>query len=72
MDGAKGERATVSPTPNSMTNEELIRYVDLDSDASAREREVAKRLANAIDYIAQLHDILQENDLIEFQEVTVQ
>jgi hypothetical protein len=58
--------------PGSLSDEELIRHVDLDASAGDRERELAKRLAAARDYIASLHEFLVHNDLADLEEVTIQ
>lgn len=58
--------------PASMSNEELVRAVDNDPQATERERALAERLAHTMSYIAEMTLFLDQNDLLEHEEVWIQ
>lgn len=51
-----------------MTNEELIRYTNLDDARSARELELALRLSDALDEIAELEKDIDVQRRLHFVE----
>lgn len=58
--------------PRSLTDEELLRAVYLDSHATPRERELMRRLEIARDYISEIEDILVEHNIAEIHMVPLQ
>jgi hypothetical protein len=58
--------------PRTLTDEELTRDVYLDDKSTERERELARRLELACDYISEIEEILIENNLAEIHTVSVQ
>jgi len=59
-------------SPRTLTDEELIRHVELDNRATERERSLAERLAHARDCIQDMQEFLIENNLAEFETVPLQ
>jgi hypothetical protein len=45
-----------------LTDEEVITNVDMDENASQREKNLAMRLANALDALADLQDMHAQNE----------
>ena len=58
--------------PHRMSNGELLLSVENNPMASATERELAKRLTDALEYIQHVTEFLEANDLIEEVGVTLQ
>jgi hypothetical protein len=58
--------------PRSLTDEELLRDVYLDNQATVRERELMRRLEAAHDYISEIEEILVEHNIAEIHMVPLQ
>jgi len=59
-------------SPRTLTDEELIRHIELDNSATERERALAERLAHARDCIHDMQEFLIEHNLAEFETVFLQ
>lgn len=58
------------PTYSHMTDEELLRHVQV-SDTTVLERELAKRLEDALDMVEEAEEVLNQHEL-QFVEVPIQ
>lgn len=55
----------MTPHPRNLSDEEIIRYVGLDANATECEKVLAERLGLARDYIAEIQHFLIVNNLAE-------